>query len=70
MMQTRLQYAMIASVIVNMLPGDVQFALVDRSPSHAVVKECILDERKRKHRNISAFDTFEEAEAWLLLQEP
>jgi hypothetical protein len=69
MMQTRREYAMIASVIANMLPADVQFAVVDRSPSHPVIKQCILDERERKHRHINAFDTFEEAEAWLLAED-
>lgn len=68
-MVSRTHYAIVASVIANMLPKDVKFAVVDRSPSHAVIKRAIIQEREDKHRNINAFDSFEEAEDWLLEDE-
>lgn len=63
---SKTHYAIVASVIANMLPQHIKFAVVDRSPSHAVIKGTLLQEREEKHRNINAFDSFDEAEEWLL----
>lgn len=60
------QYAMVGSVIVNMIPKDVRVALVDHSPAHEIVVGVINTEAKQKSRDIRAFDDFAEAEAWLL----
>ena len=62
-------YAMIASIIANMLPAGVSFAIVDYSPSYKIVKECLLQESKSKNRNLMAFDTYAAAETWLLAQQ-
>lgn len=65
-MVSKAHYAIICSVIINMLPADVTFAMVDRSPAHLIVREQILLEAKQKNRNIRPFDSFDEAEEWLL----
>ena len=59
-------YSLIVNIIANQLPQDVSFAVVDRSPSPYMVKDVIRSEREHDRPNINAFDTLEEAEAWLL----
>lgn len=65
-MASETHYKIAASLIANMLPAHITLAVVDRSASHKLVKQGILAERKAKNRNINAFDTFEDAESWLL----
>ena len=65
----RSDYSMIVNIIANQLPKDVCFAVVDRSPTPYLVKNAIRDEREHDHPNINAFDSIEEAEAWLLAHE-
>ena len=65
-MASETHYRIVASLIANMLPAHITLAVVDRSASHRLVKQGILAERETKDRNINAFDTFDEAEAWLL----
>ena len=64
-MQSEAHYKIVASIIANMLPPQITLAVVDRSASHRLVKKAILAARET-NRPINAFDTFEQAEAWLL----
>jgi hypothetical protein len=65
-MDSEAHYKIVASLIANMMPPHIILAVVDRSASHGLVKQCLLAERKAKNRNINAFSKFVEAEAWLL----
>ena len=59
-------YSLIVNMIANQLPNDVCFAVVDRSPAPYLVNDVIRDKRAHDRPNINAFDSVEEAEAWLL----
>jgi outer membrane receptor for monomeric catechols len=65
-MASEAHYSVVASILANMLPAHITLAVVDRSHAHQFVKEAIRAEAETKAKNINAFDTFEEAEEWLL----
>jgi hypothetical protein len=58
--------AIITSVIANLLPSDVRFAVVDSSAAFASIRRCIDREAAQKKRQMNIFQTEQEAEAWLL----
>jgi hypothetical protein len=60
------QFRMVASVIVNLVPKDLQVAFVDRSPISHDVEKVNSDEAESKGRNIRVFHDVESAKAWLL----
>ena len=66
-MFNRRHYATIASVIVNILPKGIRFAVVDLSPSESLVTKVITDEGKT-HPNVNAFRNESDAIAWLMSQ--
>ena len=56
----------VTSVIANLLPPDILFALVDTSPAFDEIRQCIDREAEQKKRKLCVFRTEDEAEAWLL----
>ena len=66
MMISATHYSIVGSMIINMLPKALRVALVDHSPAYRVVVGFVNAEAKEKDRDIRAFESFEEAEAWLL----
>ena len=63
---SRKDYATIVTIFTTLLPKDVSFAVVDRSPQPATVREVILAETENRHPHICAFESVEEAENWLM----
>jgi len=60
------EYAMIGSIMMNIIPADVRVAIVDRSPTTSLVIRTINTEAEQKGRDIRAFGDLEEAKVWLL----
>lgn len=59
-------YAILVNIFTTLLPKDVRFAVVDRSPQPQKVRDVILRETGTLHEHINAFETIEEAKKWLL----
>src|SRR4051794_23263847 len=59
---TKGDYYMTSGALATLLPKDKKVAIVDRSPSHEIVKQVIKEHSSRRP-SIDAFDSFEEAEA-------
>jgi hypothetical protein len=58
--------AIITSVIANLLPPEIRFAVVDSSVAFDSIRKCIDREAEQKKRQMGIFQTEHEAEAWLL----
>lgn len=63
---TATHLAIITSVIANMLPPEVRFAVVDASDAFETIRKCIDREAEQKRRQMSIFQSEREAESWLL----
>ena len=60
----RKDYAMLVNVFLNILPEDVRFAVVDRSPQPEMVKDVIAAETRIRHGTIRAFESIESQEVY------
>jgi hypothetical protein len=58
--------AIITSVIANLLPPDIRFAVVDSSVAFDSIRKCVDREAEQKRRQMGIFQSEQEAEAWLL----
>jgi hypothetical protein len=60
------EYEMIGSIVVNVVPEDVRFALVDRSPLTSMVIDTVNTKAQEGGRDIRAFADIDAARIWLL----
>ena len=69
MMASDSHYAIVGNTILNMLPVDIKFAFVDKSPSRELVQKTAEAAAARRNLHLRTFDTVEEAEQWLIAGE-
>ena len=62
----RKDYELLFKLCVSRLPGDVKFALVDRSSQSEIIRTGIDKEQTNGHPLIGGFKSIGEAESWLL----
>ena len=58
--------AIMTSVIANLLPPGIRFAVVDASSALGSIREYVDREAAQKKREMNVFSTEHEAESWLL----
>jgi|ERR1043166_2056968 hypothetical protein len=67
-LDSQAQCGIVASLMTNTLPSHKKLAVVHPPAAHRWIKESIPALQERK--DINAFETFAEAEAWLLNDHP
>jgi len=66
MHMTERQFKITAAVLINLLPSNVRFALVDLSPSFKILAQVMAQCAAEKDRQVKVFNDLSVAEKWLL----